>query len=169
MNDVHALHTTDAARLTFRIGRGGISGWVKMWVCVGEEENRRGARGELEGRRRRRRGPNPFKADIIPRSFQLFLTNIFCHKSIPGFRSLWISLPQELGQVRDALRRRLLPPLLQLQEGVRAVHRQGDGDSGEDPLSLDVVLSNLQGRDPGSRSSLPSCALWQDDLGCNCH
>jgi len=50
-----------------RIGRGGISGWVKMWVCVGEEENRRGARGELEGRRRRRRGPNPFKADIIPR------------------------------------------------------------------------------------------------------
>ena len=131
------------------------------------EENRRGARGV--GRRRRRRGPNPFKADIIPRSSQLFLTSIFCHKSIPGFRSLWISLPQELGQIRDALRRRLLPPLLQLQEGVRAVHRQGDGDPGEDSLSLNVVLSNLQGRDPGSRSSLPSCALWQDDLGCNCH
>ena len=69
MNDVHALHTTDAAGLTYRIGRGGFSGsgWVKMWVCVGEEENRREARGELEGRRRRRRGPNPFKADIILR------------------------------------------------------------------------------------------------------
>ena len=158
---MHSIQT-DAAGLTFRIWKGGISGWVKMWVCGGEEENRRGTR-EV-GRRRRLRGPNPFKADITPRSFQLSLTSIFCHKSISGFRSLWISLPQELGQVRDALRRRLLPPLLQLQEGVRAVHRQGDGDPGEDSLSLDVVLSNLQGRDPGSRSSLPSCALWQDDL-----
>ena len=131
----------------------------------GEQKGSKGGGGEEKKAER----PKPFQGRYNPKVLQLFLTSKFCHKLIPGFRSLWISLPQELGQVRDALRRRLLPPLLQLQEGVRAVHRQGDGDPGEDSLSLDVVLSNLQGRDPGSRSSLPSCALWQDDLGCNCH
>ena len=130
----------------------------------------KGSKGGAGGEEKKAERPKPFQGRYNPKVLPTIYDKcIFWHKSIPGFRSLWISLPQELGQVRDALRRRLLPPLLQLQEGVRAVHRQGDGDSGEDSLSLDVVLSNLQGRDPGSRSSLPSCALWQDDLRCNCH
>ena len=147
------------------------SEWLRMWVFEGEVQREETRKGGREGeRRKKQRGQNPFKDDTTLRCIlHTDFTNTQSFFFITGFRSIWISLPQELGQVCDALWRCLLPPLLQLQKGVCAMHSQGNGDPREDALRVDALLPCLQGRDPGSRSSLLACSLREDDFGHHCY